>query len=108
MFKWLFHILIFATSSGKYQNKEKPLNHQRKLGLVCFSSGEDFRVQVSIKYIFLALLCHKHLWSQMRCTLRMTVKNFSFEDSPVNQSIYTMISGATKKTVTLAIWAGHL
>ena len=33
MFKWLFHILIFATSSDKYQNKEKPLNRQRKLGL---------------------------------------------------------------------------
>ena len=32
MFKWLFHILIFATS-GKYQNKEKPLKRQRKLGL---------------------------------------------------------------------------
>ena len=30
MFKWLFHILIFAT---KYQNKEKPLKRQRKLGL---------------------------------------------------------------------------
>ena len=35
MFKWLFHILIFATYSGKYQNKEKPLKHQRKLGLCC-------------------------------------------------------------------------
>ena len=33
MFKWLFHILIFATSSGKYQNKEKPLKRQRKFGL---------------------------------------------------------------------------
>ena len=35
MFKWLFHILIFATNdgSGKYQNKEKPLKRQRKLGL---------------------------------------------------------------------------
>ena len=33
MFKWLFHILIFATSSGKYQNKEKPLKHQKKFGL---------------------------------------------------------------------------
>ena len=33
MLKWLFHILIFATSCGKYQNKEKPLNRQRKLGL---------------------------------------------------------------------------
>ena len=35
MFKWLFHILIFATNdgSGKYQNKEKPLKPQRKLGL---------------------------------------------------------------------------
>ena len=32
MFKWHFHILIFATS-GKYQNKEKPLKHQRKPGL---------------------------------------------------------------------------
>ena len=32
MFKWLFHILIFAPS-GKYQNKEKPLKRQRKLGL---------------------------------------------------------------------------
>ena len=31
MFKWLFHILIFAT--GKYQNKEKPLKRQRKLRL---------------------------------------------------------------------------
>ena len=34
MFKWLFHILIFATS-GKYQNKEKSLKRQRKLGLPC-------------------------------------------------------------------------
>ena len=37
MFKWLFHILIFATNtngSGKYQNKEKPLKRQRKLGLL--------------------------------------------------------------------------
>ena len=35
MFKWLFHILIFATNgSGKYQNKEKPLKRQRKLGLI--------------------------------------------------------------------------
>ena len=33
MFKWLFHVLIFATSSGKYQNKEKPLKRQRNLGL---------------------------------------------------------------------------
>ena len=33
MFKWLFHILIFATNNGKYQNKEKPLKRQRKLGL---------------------------------------------------------------------------
>ena len=34
MLKWLFHILIFATfGSGKYQNKEKPLKRQRKLGL---------------------------------------------------------------------------
>ena len=35
MFKWLFHILIFATNdgSGKYQYKEKPLKRQRKLGL---------------------------------------------------------------------------
>ena len=33
MFKWLFHILIFATNTiGKYQNKEKPLKRQRKLG----------------------------------------------------------------------------
>ena len=34
MFKWLFHILIFATGSGKYQNKEKSLKRQRKLGLL--------------------------------------------------------------------------
>ena len=33
MFKWLFYVLIFATTSGKYQNKEKPLIRQRKLGL---------------------------------------------------------------------------
>ena len=33
MFKWLLHILIFATIYGKYQNKEKPLKRQRKLGL---------------------------------------------------------------------------
>ena len=41
MFKWLFHIL---TSSGKYQNKEKPLKRQRKLGLIadqrCAPGGE--------------------------------------------------------------------
>ena len=38
MFKWLFHILIFATNdaSGKYQNKEKPLTRQRKLRLQNF------------------------------------------------------------------------
>ena len=34
MLKWLFHILILATDSGKYQNQEKPLKRQRKLGLV--------------------------------------------------------------------------
>ena len=36
MFKWLFHILIFATKdgSGKYQNKEKALKRQRILGQV--------------------------------------------------------------------------
>ena len=28
-----FPYLTFATSSGKYQNKEKPLKRQRKLGL---------------------------------------------------------------------------
>ena len=33
MFKWLFNILIFATS-GEYQNKEKPLKRQKKLGLI--------------------------------------------------------------------------
>ena len=33
MFKWLFHIFIFATCSGKYQNKEKPLKPQRILRL---------------------------------------------------------------------------
>ena len=35
MFKWLFHILIFATNdgSGKYQNNEKPVKRQRKLEL---------------------------------------------------------------------------
>ena len=32
MFKWLFYILIFATSD-KYQNIEKPQKRQRKLGL---------------------------------------------------------------------------
>ena len=32
MFKWLFFFLIFATS-GIYQNKEKPLKRQRRLGL---------------------------------------------------------------------------
>ena len=34
MSKWLSHILIFALTSGKYQNKEKPLKRQRKIGLV--------------------------------------------------------------------------
>ena len=34
MFKCLFHILILATSSGKYQNKEKPLKRLRKLRLI--------------------------------------------------------------------------
>ena len=33
MFKWLFHILIFATS-GKYQTKENPLKHQRRLASI--------------------------------------------------------------------------
>ena len=33
MFKWHFHILTLATS-GKHQNKEKPLKRQRKLGLI--------------------------------------------------------------------------
>ena len=40
MFKWLFRILIFAIC-GKYQNKEKPLKRQRKLGL-----GEDRHLKV--------------------------------------------------------------
>ena len=48
MFKWLFHILIFATS-GKYQNKEKPLKRQRKLGLmtdvISEGSGEHVCLQ---------------------------------------------------------------
>ena len=38
MYKWLLHILIFATS-GKYQNKEKPLKRQRKLGLILMLSS---------------------------------------------------------------------
>ena len=35
MFKWLCHILIFATNggSGKYENKEKPLNRPEKIFL---------------------------------------------------------------------------
>ena len=32
MFKWFSIFCFFA--SGKYQNKEKPLKRQRKLGLV--------------------------------------------------------------------------
>ena len=46
MFKWLFHILIFATydGSGKYQKKEKPLKHQRKLGLL-------LTVTISLRFV---------------------------------------------------------
>ena len=50
MFKWLFHILIFATNigSGKYQIKEKPLKRQRKLGLE-FNKTDDERM---LDYIY--------------------------------------------------------
>ena len=42
MFKWLLHILIFATNGcGNYQNKEKPLKRQRKLGL---ASDDPIRI----------------------------------------------------------------
>ena len=46
MFQWLFHILIFATNdgSGKYQNKEKPLKRQRKLGLAPPEVGFSLKV----------------------------------------------------------------
>ena len=40
MFKWLFFILIFATS-GKYQSVEKPLKHQRRLGLTLTMNHGD-------------------------------------------------------------------
>ena len=49
MFKWLFHILIFATS-GKYQNKEKPLKRQRKLGLALIVRI-DCSVRKNVKYL---------------------------------------------------------
>ena len=41
MLKWLFHFLIFATSSGKYQNKEKRLKRYSDyplVGLFCKDS----------------------------------------------------------------------
>ena len=50
MFKLLFHILIFATNngSGKYQNKEKPLKCQRKLGLGTKKTGNNLSVSLLV------------------------------------------------------------
>ena len=58
MFKWLFHILIFATSSGKYQNKEKPLKRQRKLGLTCVVTVAMIYAKMELK--------NKHVWFNMK------------------------------------------
>ena len=55
MFKWLFHILIFATS-GKYQNKEKPLKRQRKLGLVLLKMKKVVTGVKKAKHFFLFLV----------------------------------------------------
>ena len=52
MLKWLFHILIFATSSGKYKDKEKPLKRQRKLGLcIVRKRHRATKVPIHQKYI---------------------------------------------------------
>ena len=55
MFKWLFHILIFATNdgSGKYQNKEKPLTRQRKLRLQTFV--QKYMSKIGLNQMFNAL-----------------------------------------------------
>ena len=58
MFKWLFHILIFATGSGKYQNKEKPLKRQRKLGLLTSKQGSEI-----ISHKFLSLRANIEIMS---------------------------------------------
>ena len=47
MYKWLFHNLMFATSSGKHQNKEKSLTCQRKLGLRTILT--EFRMRTGIR-----------------------------------------------------------
>ena len=52
MFKWLFHILIFAIC-GKYQNKEKPLKRQRKLGLV-----QQVPISHELTRVVFLNLCH--------------------------------------------------
>ena len=64
MFKWHFHILIFAIS-GKYQNKEKPLKRQRKLGLVwcLIVSIPDFCPLSYFTYIILKKYAHNALIS---------------------------------------------
>ena len=65
MFKWLFHILIFATSSGKYQNKEKPLKRQRKLGL---EAGQSQKAEDSNVVRIL-----KKKWKKKRAILSMSL-----------------------------------
>ena len=50
MFKWLFHILIFATidGSGKYNNKEMPLKCQRKLRVMNVVGTQKKRLNETI------------------------------------------------------------
>ena len=61
MFKWLFHILIFATS-GKYQNIEKTLKRQRKLGLgncISYDAVLQFRKSAAKYVIGNAMTLHQ-------------------------------------------------
>ena len=57
MFKWLFHILIFATNSGKYQNKEKPLKCQKT------SKFREFMSPAIIVY-YLRIISKPHAYLQ--------------------------------------------
>ena len=79
MFKWLFHILIFATSSGKYQNKEKPLKRKRKLGLAVFMlphakglGGHIVFGMESISVGGVAFCLRSHLWSFTQILTKLT------------------------------------
>ena len=67
MLKWLFHILIFATNigSGKYQNKEKRLKRQRKLGLfLAVPRG-------CLRFVIVVFPDHTHLLFYLKVKLDM-------------------------------------